>query len=400
MSGRTTALYRYSIPTLLQSIAVDSVIPFLTLYLVQSMQYSAERAASLVGLAIGITTAMRFVVGRVIDQLDKRTAGRVGLVLLFALPVALLTKCSYEVIVLAVVLSMIGDLLFSNSTVNLIYRELDEAQAKLAVSHFYAAANAATFIAPLLTLVFGTARLGEIFMFSVVATAVALVVYLRVFRSDQQRVAPAKAEPGGTEKLVTPALWWALCVGAGVSLVYGHWTNTLPLAIKDVRLLGFEVFPILILLNGLLTLSMQPLYRKLCARVDLAHLPAAGAACFAVAFAILALNPTHVVHLLGFMVMLAAGECLLFPSITSVICESAPVDRRSTWLALYGTTRAIGGVSISIGGVLLQHHPQWVFFSFLVLASLPLMLASLGLRRALIRRTHQKPSTPAMEPAA
>ncbi|MFI7119992.1 MFS transporter [Amycolatopsis sp. NPDC049868] len=184
---------------------------------------------------------------------------------------------------------------------------------------------------------------GATAMFGVNA-AVALAFAVLVWRAVPES-RPAAVAGGGAWRLVLrdPLMLAFSVVVTAYGAMYAQAFTTLPLAMAGQGITGVH-FGLVMALNGLLIVAVQPLVGKRLSRLDPNRVLAAGTAVVATGFALTAF--VHDAEGLAFTVVIwTVGEIAVAGSIPTIVSLLSPP-------ALQGTYAGLSGMSWSVGAVL------------------------------------------------
>lgn len=376
------AIFKYSALGILPQLAFTVVSFFLTIFLVEHLNYSISEATSLYGITAVINAFMGVIVGGVVDSLNHKLVSRLGLCLPCLLPIVLVWVPHPSTIFAALILSSFGTALFSNVVVQKIHAQFNEIQSRKIYSYYYAAGNGAVFIAPLLVFVAGYDRLEEIFMLAIGLELLVIIGYWSVSKktvSYQQPFSFSSLRQLLTNKILISIFICSFCY----SLVYNQYFTNVPLIISNLKLDGKPIYPILVSLNGILVIILQLVYIKLCTYYRPLPLLKVGTFLVLASFTVLAVAPLGIYSLFGFSILFTLGEVFINPAITSLILSAAPEGRKGVWLGAMQLSRVSGGLGVTMGGLSLQYVGQSFYLASLIVTTIPMVIVSLFIAKPL-----------------
>lgn len=201
----------------------------------------------------------------------------------------------------------------------------------------------------------------------------------QVEASSAEAAAEMAAAREGREAPVPWAPLIALFVAfLALWLVYVQWQSAVSVYMKG-RGYAMSAYAILWTLNGLLIVAGQPLLALLVRRVQRSHAQMMlGTLLYAAAFALLFLSDKYAVFV-GSMVVLTAGEMLLWPAVPAAVARLSPPSKRGRLqgMILSGATfgRMLGPL---LGGLLYDHYGFPVLLAVMI-AGLVIPLGSVAL---------------------
>jgi MFS family permease len=316
------------------------VQPFLVLYLTAERGVSAGQAGMvLAGFGAGSLVSQPLG-GWLADRLGQRRALTVGLAASAGSLLALGAARQLPLIVVAAALTGCCLDLYRPASQALVAGLVDPQVRPRAYALLYWAVN--------LGYAVGTASAGFLasrgyYLLFVIDAATslvfaALIAYgLRTIATATQ-VQPARGgkSAGGLVVVFRDRLLLAFtAITLVYAMIYLQVTITLPLAIRDAGL-STTVFGLLMSINGILIVVVQPLTLRLLDRVDPHRLLAAGQFLVGAGFALTAWCDSAW-QFAGSVVVWTAGEIATAGTVTAVIAGLAPVERRGRYLGVAGS---------------------------------------------------------------
>lgn len=181
------------------------------------------------------------------------------------------------------------------------------------------------------------------------------------------------------------------------AVVYLQVGATLPLAVRDAGL-PTTAFGVLISLNGLLIVVVQPLTVHLLDRLDRGRLLAAGQLLVGVGFALTAWCGSSW-QFAGSVTVWTAGEIATAGTITAVVTELAPVGLRGRYLGVAGAAWGAAALLAPLLGTAVYAATPGALWTGCLLAGCLCAAAQLGINRRLASRSSVPPSAPLDQPA-
>ena len=381
------------------SVVAGLVFPYVTVYLTRQAGYSITQAGSVVGLATAANVILRMLAGGVIDRLDVRKAAWTGLLLAAALPLLLAFDPAWFAVVAGLMAYTLGGIFFDSAITLLIYVDgATDVDKKINYSYYYAAHNAFLAIAPAVTFLVAPSDYRELFVAALVMQSVLVVgtAWFAFSRGSQEIKRPPR--PRGLRSYATlldAGFVITFALSACYSLVYRQYFTNIANLLGHAKLLGRDVYPLVVAINGSFVIFLQPIYARLLKGGRRIDFLVAGPACLLAGLSLLALPLPVVATVIPFALMFTLAEVLLNLNMVDNLMTFAPTDSRATWLNCFALSRMSSTVGIPLGAVLLDRVGKPAFIASLM--SVAVVMCLLGVANATLKRLRLA-SLPSLEP--
>lgn len=320
------------------------VAPFLAVYLVQDRGFQPADAGRVVALyGVGITLSGPLG-GALADRIGRRATMLFGLVG-GAIAVGLLAFANnpHFIILLAFLAPALGDTYrpAASAAVSDVVETKDRARA---FSLVYWATNLGMATGLTLGGLVAGKSLTTLFLLDAAATLAFAVTVLRFVPETRPAPTSHDSERSSLADVITDRPFLAfLLLHLGALVVFNQWLLALPL---DMAAHGFgpASFSVLMGLNCLGVVLIQPILSPRLARFDSAHLLAVMTVLFGLGYAVNALGGNLAIYILG-TTLWTVGEVVGFPVAATIVADLAPVALRGRYQGAFGMT---WGVAITL----------------------------------------------------
>jgi MFS family permease len=360
------------------SVVAGLVFPYVTVYLNRQAGYSITEAGSVVGLATAANIVVRMLAGGVIDRLNVRKAAWIGLVLAAVLPLLLVCGPTWFAVFTGLVAYTLGGIFFDSAITLLIYVDgATDVEKKINYSYYYAAHNAFLAIAPTVTFIVAPSDYRDLFVAALLLQS-ALVLGTAWF-AFSKRLAEIKRpmRPRGLRSyasLLNAGFVITFSLSACYSLVYRQYFTNIANLLEHAKLLGRDVYPLVVAINGSFVIFLQPIYARFLKRSRRVDFLVAGAACLLAGLSLLALPLPIVTTIIPFAFLFTLAEVFLNLNMVDNLMTFAPADSRATWLNCFALSRLSSTIGIPAGAFLLDRLGRSAFVSSMMTVALVMCL--------------------------
>ena len=343
------------------SIVASLVYPYIAYFLTQEQGYSLTEAASLIGFATAINVIVRLVAGRLIDHIHLYKLATIGLILAVALPVFLVWHPTWGAVLFGLVTYTAGAVLFGASMTLVIYStDEPEVEQKINFSYYYAASNLFLGLAPIAIFCFAVDSYRMVFISAIFLQLVSIVgVLLMLIRrapKQQKKNSPPPKMMRAYSGLFTKEFAIIFLIGCGYSCIYQQLTSNISLLLKDTQVWGRDVYPVLIAINGLMIVAIQPFYVRVLKKHQTQDVLLPGVFMLLVSVAFLTLPTPLLYALLPFALLFTMAEFFVNLGLTDALIAVAPFEARGTWISCFALSRMAGAVGVPLGSMIIEDY--------------------------------------------
>lgn len=318
------------------------VLPFMALYLTQSLHYTIAQAGNIMSIFGLGSIAGAYLGGRLADSIGQYKVQLWSLLLSSMLYFVLMRLQAFEQVAACVfVLSLVAEAFRpANTAAVAYYNSPDDLARAYALNRL--ASNLGYSIGPALGGLLAAYNFSLIFVADGLTSLMAAALFVFIFgKKAKQTHAETQAQAAAAEGQVlrSPYRDANYLVFIGLALVYAvcffQLFSTLPLYYKQAYQLSERSIGLLLALNGLLvaTVEMVLIY-KIGERVDRLRMIGAGTLLVGVSYVVLNVGTFAALPVLG-IVLITFGEILSMPFMNVYAVERATPQTRGQYLALH-----------------------------------------------------------------
>ena len=342
------------------SVVASLVYPYIVYFLTKEQGYTLTEAASLLGLATVINVIVRVIAARLIDNVQLYRLAGIGLLLALGLPVSLVWYPEWAAVLVGLVAYTAGAVLFSASMTLAIYStEESKVDQKINFSYYYAASNLFLGLAPVGIFYLAAESYKTVFISAICLQIISIIcVQLLIRRAPVAQVKSSRPASmmESYSSLLTKEFAVIFIIGCGYSCIYQQLTTNISVLLKDTRVWGREVYPLLIAVNGLLIVAIQPMYVRMLKILQERDFLIPGVGVLLASFACLTLPVDVIYSLIPFALLFTLAEFIINLSLTDNIIALAPLEARGTWITCFALSRMAGAVGVPLGSVIIETY--------------------------------------------
>lgn len=381
------------------SVVAGLVFPYVTVYLTRQAGYSITQAGSVVGLATAANVVVRMLAGGVIDRLDVRKAAWIGLLLAAALPLVLACDPAWFAVLAGLMAYTLGGIFFDSAITLLIYADgATDVDKKINYSYYYAAHNAFLAIAPAVTFLVAPSDYRELFVAALMLQSILVAGTAWFAFSSSLGEIKRLPRPRGLRSyasLLNTGFVITFALSACYSLVYRQYFTNIANLLGHAKLLGRDVYPLVVAINGSFVIFLQPVYARFLKGGRRIDFLVVGPVCLLAGLSLLALPLPIVAVVIPFALLFTLAEVFLNLNMIDNLMAFAPADSRATWLNCFALSRLSSAVGMPLGAFLLDRFGKPAFISSLM--GVVLVMCLLGVANATLKRLRLA-SRPSFEP--
>jgi MFS family permease len=311
------------------------VVPFLALYLTQTRGIRVDQAGAIVSLhGLGSMTAGPLG-GVLADRVGRRATMLAGL---FGGGAAMMCLGFAEhpaaIAANAFVLGLVSDLY--RPAVSAMVADLVRPEKRLvAFGHLYWAINLGFSIAPVLAGLLASRSYLWLFAGDAVTTWIyGLIIWRRIPETRPAKAAPREGEPGGLSVVLSDGVFMSfVALNFLLGLVFQQHATTLPIDMAR-HSIAPSTYGVVIALNGVVIIVVQPLATRALARFRRSRVLAAAALLMGFGFGMYAIPGGPPWYAAG-VVIWTLGEVATAPSASSIVADLAPPSLRGRYQGVF-----------------------------------------------------------------
>ncbi|MCU1717094.1 MFS transporter [Pseudomonas sp. 5P_3.1_Bac2] len=363
------------------SIVASLVYPYIVYFLTKEEGFSLTAAGSLVGFATAINVIIRIVAGRLIDSVQLYKLASIGLILVLALPVSLVFYPIWVAVLVGLVAYTAGALLFGASMTLVIYStDEPETEQKINFSYYYASTNLLLGLAPVAIFFFAVDNYKAVFITAIIFQVASIIVVLLMLARTGSRESSRKTSSAGLLKsyssLFTKGFAIIFLIGCSYSCVYQQFTSNISVLVKGTQVLGRDLYPLLVAINGLFIVAIQPFYVKVLKKYQAQDVLLPGVVILLISSVFLILPLPVVISFLLFALFFTIAEFIINLGLTDNIISIAPYEARGTWISCFALSRMAGAVGVPLGAILIEDYGVNFYMWSLVLICFVVLILS------------------------
>jgi predicted MFS family arabinose efflux permease len=361
------------------SIVASLVYPYIVYFLTKEEGFSLTAAGSLVGFATAINVIIRIVAGRLIDNVHLYKLASIGLILVLALPVSLVFYPMWVAVLTGLVAYTAGALLFGASMTLLIYStDEPEIEQKINFSYYYASTNLLLGLAPVAIFCFAVDSYKSVFITAIILQVASIaVVLLMLARTAPRESTRNKSSAGLLESyssLFTKEFVIIFFIGCSYSCIYQQFTSNISALLKGTQVLGRDLYPLLVAVNGLFIVAIQPFYVQVLKKYQAQDILLPGVIILLISSVFLVLPLPVVISFLLFALFFTIAEFIINLGLTDSVISAAPYAARGTWISCFALTRIAGAVGVPLGALIIEDYGVNFYMWSLVLLCLVILI--------------------------
>lgn len=352
--------------SLLSSIGIAMVFPFLTLYLNTQLGVPMDRVGLIFMLnAVGGLVAQA-VAGPVADRFGRKPVMMAGLLAQSCVSIAYSRATTFEEFILLSGMGGFAGAIFMPASSAMVVDLVGVDRRAEAFGLTRIAANLGFVIGPSLGGLLATRSYTALFM----GTAAAQLTYLVVLTIFAKETLPrggmavrTESWAGGYAAVLRDRSFMMLLFASWLTtMVYTQLGTTLPVHLKrDLGILE-NSYGLLMALNGGMVVLLQIPTTRLVERRNRAYMLALGTLCYAIGIGSMGLWSDYWLFAAS-MVVVTVGEMMIAPVSSAQVADLAPEHMRARYMGTFGLTWTISyGLGPTLGGVVMANLGQeWLW---------------------------------------
>jgi hypothetical protein len=375
---------------LVNSLIAGLVFPYLSFYLTRQAGYTFTAAGTVIGIATGANILLRIFSGGLLDRVSPMKGAWFGLLLAAVLPVTLIWDLGWAGVLFGLIAYNLGGIFFDSAITLIIYSNVStDAEKKINYSYYYAAHNAFMAVAPAATFLASPQDYRTLFSIALAAqAAIVCTAAFAVFSRDYSGVVEPRAKKDfsvrSLYRMGDSAFILVFAIGVAYSLIYRQYFTNIPILLGDSNILGHEVYPLIVAINGAFVVVFQSIYIRILKRLLKVDFLVLGSVCLLAGILTLLLPLSIALTIVPFAFLFTLAEVLLNLSIVDHLMTQSPKGDQARWLNWFALSRLSSSIAIPLGAKLLELHTPTAFI--LTMAMIAGLICVLATATAKVRR--------------